>query len=227
MKKFVAPVLAGAFLIVGSLLGHGKAEAETLVKGKVTATTAAYSDANIKHPLHTTNNKGKKVLVTVGKGSTVYKYNSSWFKESIVYTKYTLVKHKYVKGTLKATVYVPTKYVKIPTPPQPVESKSVTTKPVVTPPSSLNRITLVEYNQIQNGMTLAQVQQIIGSGVKLTQTSSYTYPDISFDDNMNEIDTYHTDSTYEWTLPSNSVVMDVSFDFTDNILQDKYEFGLN
>jgi hypothetical protein len=60
----------------------------------------------------------------------------------MVYTKYNLVKHKYVKHSVKVTVYVPAKYVKIPTPPKPIASS------------------FENWNKVKNGMTLDQVQQL-------------------------------------------------------------------
>ncbi|OIK12460.1 hypothetical protein BIV60_16310 [Bacillus sp. MUM 116] len=210
-NKLIASAL-GAVMLSGTLFcSHiGKVEAATVTNGKLTAITTAYSNASLKYPLYTINSKGKKVLVTVAKGSTAYKYNSLWFKESIKYTKYKLVNHKYVKGTISATVYVPSKYVKVDKP-----------KPVY-------GITLAEYNQIKIGMTLAEVKQIIGTNATLKLDSSNSWDEDQYDNDLNVIGTiHHTDSSYSWDYTSPDFdTMDVSFDFSDNKLTNKYEYGL-
>ena len=74
--------------------------------------TPAYSKPSTKYKLNATNSKGKKYYISVPKSVKLTKVNKSWFKKSVTYSDYKKVKGKWKKQTKKATVYVPSKYVR-------------------------------------------------------------------------------------------------------------------
>ena len=196
---------------------------------KTTVSTQAYTKASKNAKLTARNSKGKVINVKIPTKNVMTKYNASWYKDSFKYTTYVKVKGKWVKQTKTATVYVPAKYVKGYTSSSWVKKTKKVDKGFFYTPAATNGITLAEYNKIEIGMSLADVEAITGEKFILEYSSSWD--ETLYNDDFEEIGTIvHTDASYTWDYKLDTeteyIWRYVDLDFEDGKLTYKSQYGL-
>ncbi|MBV7509451.1 hypothetical protein KW850_30285 [Bacillus sp. sid0103] len=196
---------------------------------KTTVNSQAYTKASKNAKLTARNNKGKVINVKVPTRNVMTKYTPSWYKDSFKYTTYVKDKGKWVKRNKTATVYVPAKYVKGYTSSTWVKKTKKVDQGFFYTPAATNGVTLAEYNEIEIGMSLEDVEAITGEKFILEYSSSWD--ETLYDDDYNEIGTIvHTDASYRWEYELDTeteyIWRHADLDFEDGKLTYKSQYGL-
>ncbi|MEH7482607.1 hypothetical protein V7157_16430 [Neobacillus drentensis] len=196
---------------------------------KTTVSTQAYTKASTTAKLTARNYKGQVINVKVPTGNVMTKYTASWYKDSFNYTTYVKYNGKWVKRTKTATVYVPANYVKGYTSSTWVKKTKKVDEGFFYTPAATNGVTFAEYNEIEIGMSLEDVEAITGEKFILENSSSWD--ETLYDDNYEEIGTIvHTNESYTWEYELDTeteyIWRHADLDFEDGKLTYKYQYGL-